>query len=289
MYIKIPDNNNRIPNCPKEERLSVVDWLIDNTILTTKQIAELCNVEEVVVHRIFNDEIKVPFVQKDPLRNNYINKELLDFLQNVKVLPAPQHEKIDDPLNYEYYSALLKEEIFSVKLVKTYFLSRGHNAWWGTWSSRYIKEKSVHLTLSGAEREAEWNRVQGRVFTITEIPTLCFYTKNNLIFVSGINSNEENPFESIFKKDFDSIKDFVDLLKWENQTHKYPQFVITSFDSMLYLKEVDLNEKYLKWRSESVGTDYLLNFHSSLKAVNMLYMKYVYKKLIDILKEENNI
>ncbi len=289
MYIKIPDNNNRIPNLPKEERLSVVDWLIDNTILTTKQIAELCNVEEVVVHRIFNDEIKVPFVQKDPLRNNYINKELLDFLQNVKVLPAPQHEKIDDPLNYEYYSALLKEEIFSVKLIKTYFLSRGHNAWWGTWSSRYTKEKSVHLTLSGAEREAEWNRVQGRVFKITEIPTLCFYTKNKLIFVSGINSNEENPFESIFKEDFDSMVDFVDLLQWENQTHKYPQFVITSFDSMLYLKEIDLNEKYLKWRSESVGTDYLLNFHSSLKTVNMLYMKYVYKKLIDILKEENNI
>lgn len=288
MYIKIPNNSNKIPHLRREERLSIIDWLIDNTMLTTKQIADLCCVDETTVIRIFNDELKVPFVQTNPVKNEYIEEELLDFLDRTKVMPIPKNERIDNPLKYANLKDLLDDKIFSLKLIKTYFLIRGHNAWWGTWSSLYTQDKSIHLTLSGAKQEAERTRIQGRVFTIIEIPTLCFYTKNKLIFVSGINSNETNPFQYIFDKDFDSIEEFVQLLNRANNVFKYPQFIATSLNDIIYIQDIEANTQYINWKSSSCGTNYLLSFSSSIRNVNMVCLKYVYEKLINILKSQNN-
>lgn len=284
MYIKIPDNSNIIPSLQMQDKLRIVDWLIDNTILTEKQISDLCDIDEYTIHRLFNDEIKQPFTQLNPIEKKYIHKELLDFLQNAKILDAPGNEFIQRPLAFTDEYELAYSEIFSVKLIKAYFLSQGHNAWWGTWSSRYTNNKSIHLTLQSAKKQAERTRVQGRVFTISEIPTLCFYTKEKLIFVSGINDNESMPFQHIHR-DFLSIPFFAERLRWENDNARYPQFIFSSINKMLYLNEIDEKEEFNRYTSESIGTNYFLNFYPRENKINIKFLKKIYLTLIDILKK----
>ena len=81
MLNEIYKNKSIFSFLSKDEKLSIVDWLIDNTMLSVEQIAALCGLDKIWVSLIFNAEIKPVFAPIDPIKNGYIASDLIEFLQ----------------------------------------------------------------------------------------------------------------------------------------------------------------------------------------------------------------
>lgn len=288
MLNEIYKNKSIFSFLSKDEKLSIVDWLIDNTMFSVEQIAAWCDLDKIWVSRIFNAEIKPVFAPIDPIKNGYIASDLIEFLQQNQIIVKQLNDYVG-PLSFVEADEILTEKILKIKLIKTYFLYQGHNAWWNSWSSRYNEDRSIHLTLSSALNEAEKHRTQGRVFTISELPSLCFYCKNRTILFSGINFQEETPYKELFKHDLSSLKDFVNYVNCENINSKYPQFLISATDCCYDLADLESNEEFKRYRSVSEGSERQLKFNPSSSYLNMFFIRKLYDLLRDLLNKEKAI
>lgn len=85
------------------------------------------------------------------------------------------------------------EPIEKIRLVKTYDLYEGRNAWYSTWIHSYIPQKSLYSSLEEAKQYAENMRKRGSVFYIDLIPSFLIKSKNCNVLVTQIDSRK--PFE----------------------------------------------------------------------------------------------
>jgi len=53
-------------------------WLVDNTTLTFKQIADFCGLHELEVNGIADDEVAVGYKGFDPIANNQLDRDLIE-------------------------------------------------------------------------------------------------------------------------------------------------------------------------------------------------------------------
>ena len=80
--------------------------------------------------------------------------------------------------------------IEKIRLVKTYYISEGRNAWHSTWNQTYVPHNSLYSSLDEAKRFAEKNRKPGSVFYINLIPGILIKTQKCDALVIQINSKK---------------------------------------------------------------------------------------------------
>lgn len=85
------------------------------------------------------------------------------------------------------FEKLTASKTKNVTGIVLYYLSSARNAWHSTWISRY-KEGCMHIDLADAKRSASLQRKQGTVFTIRELPALCFHSNEGLLVITEINN-----------------------------------------------------------------------------------------------------
>lgn len=73
--------------------------------------------------------------------------------------------------------------------VKIYYVTTGRNAWWSTWIKRY-HNGCMHHSLESAKSYCEKHRQRGTVFYIRELPSLAFFSENETLIVSEINTKD---------------------------------------------------------------------------------------------------
>ena len=113
-------------------------------------------------------------------------------------------------LQYSHQAILdeLSEPIEKIRLVKTYYVIEGRNAWHSTWVQKYIHLKSFYANLKDARKFAELNRKPGSVFYINVIPGILIKTEKCNALVTQINS--QSPFS---KYSLERVEDDKSLTK----------------------------------------------------------------------------
>lgn len=74
-----------------------------------------------------------------------------------------------------------------ISVVKVFYVWSGRNAWWSTWSTTY-SPGCFHRMLKDAKAYCESRRTQGTVFYIDELPSLGFFTSDEALLISEINT-----------------------------------------------------------------------------------------------------
>ena len=59
-------------------------WLVENTSLTFKQIADFCNMHEVEIQSIADGEVGKGIVGYNPIISGQLTKEEIDYLSKIK-------------------------------------------------------------------------------------------------------------------------------------------------------------------------------------------------------------
>lgn len=85
---------------------------------------------------------------------------------------------------------VLKEEVTEIKLIKTYYVYEGRNAWYSTWIHQYYPD-CLHLNLKSAKISAERKRNYGSVFYIQEVPAIYFEIKGHKYIVNMMDDEDE--------------------------------------------------------------------------------------------------
>lgn len=67
-------NSNKLPLMPK----STAVWLIDNTSLSFKQIADFCGLHELEVHGIADGDVANDIIGRSPIENGQLTKENIE-------------------------------------------------------------------------------------------------------------------------------------------------------------------------------------------------------------------
>ena len=286
MFISLPPMTNKIPLETKDRRIRVADWLVSNTLLSIQQIAEITELDDFLIRKIFNDEINLRHMPLNPIDNKLITQEELDFLQYEKGNTDFNEIQIsydkDISLNYTDVNELFKEDIFSAKIIKIYFLIEGHNAWHSVWSSQFHKSGSCHTSLKSAKMRAEKQRTQGRVFTIKELPAICFYTRKGIFIMVGINSSSI-PFKSC--RYFDSFDTFKNNIKRIERSEKYPKYVFAKYHKNIYIDDLNSYEKfYFHMSYLQYGS---MDYNKEEYKFNLEYIESVFNNFVEILKQDN--
>lgn len=94
-------------------------------------------------------------------------------------------ERIDDELPESWQ----RLRIQSVAARKLYYVRDGRNAWWGTWVTRWY-ETSFFFNWEDARSYAEYQRVQGSVFHILEIPALMLTVSRGFAMVTQLGTDK---------------------------------------------------------------------------------------------------
>ncbi|WP_200762482.1 hypothetical protein [Nitrosophilus alvini] len=199
----------------------------------------------------------------------------------------------NDKLNYDFIP-FEKRQLQSVKLIKLYFLHRGRNAWYGTWTRHFIPDMSLYKSLEEAQKSAEDIRKQGNVFYIEELPAILFEFEDNVgMIVTQINT--ETPLSEF---DFKKLNNFIetkinikDDIRGENIefifNHKgeYWKAIPDNKDSLITIFiESTKNFELLKttplkgWKSKSIGKDYFLQWNKfDDYKISQTYIRKIYK------------
>lgn len=90
------------------------------------------------------------------------------------------------------FKKLSESVVTSINSVVLYYLTTGRNAWHSTWVLRY-QDRCMHYSLESAKASAERLRVQGTVFTIKQLPAICFGSDQGCLVASQINT--DNPLQ----------------------------------------------------------------------------------------------
>lgn len=260
---------NKIPNQDRTKKIAIVDWLISNTTLTTEQIKDLVKIDGYIVDRMFNDSYKNPFLPLNPIDIGLISEEFIHLLEKNSKLQAISLENFNYKLNRYDIAELSEMEVISVGITKVYFLCEGHNAWWGTWSSHFLTDGSLHTSLESAKKHAEKQRIQGRVFTIHEIPAIFMDTNEKVIYIAAINQSKE-PFSVCRRVSYVNFYQLKTRLIMENNTNRYPKFIFASLDCKNLIPSIlPVDGDFYTYKSVAVGTEYLLNYTSRKEEVHM--------------------
>src|SRR3546814_12246009 len=83
-------------------------WLVDNTTLTFRQIAEFCGLHELEIKAIADQEVAIGMVGMDPVANGQLTKEEIkqreadrkDKLQNARTKLPPQTAATKGPTQH---------------------------------------------------------------------------------------------------------------------------------------------------------------------------------------------
>lgn len=285
MFRNVPNINKKIHLLSTTDKKRVADWLVQNTVLSVEQIAKITNLDIFTVQDIFNDIIKLRHEPLNPIENGLITSEEIDFYQhgNKLELDYKFSDDKDIMLRCVKFDILEQRKIFSAKLIKIYYVSEGRNAWWGSWSSTFEINGSFHTSLISAKRHAEKKRVQGTVFTIEEIPAICFYTTEGLIVIASINS-QHIPFISCNK--FSSIKEFITKMKKIQLQERYMKFIMLEHKFNLYLDNIESNEVFHTYKSY-VSNGYM-GYHINNSSIELQYTREAFKSFTDILTNKTN-
>ena len=282
MFISLPPMTNKIPLETKDTRIRVADWLVSNTSLTKQQIAEITELDDFLITKIFNDEINLRYMPLNPIDNKLITQEELDFLQseegNTNFNEIQIYCDKDISLNYTDVNELFEEDIFFAKIIKIYFLVQGHNAWHSVWSSKFDKSRSFHTSLKSAKMRAEKQRTQGRVFTIEELPAICFYTRKGIFIMAGINSSSI-PFNSC--RHFDSFDTFKNNIKRIERSEKYPKYVFAKYHKNIYIDDLKSYEKFYLHKSYIYNGS--MDFNKNEYKFNLEYIKNTFDNFVNVL------
>ena len=79
-------------------------WLVENTALTFKQIAEFCGLHELEVNAIADQEVAIGMVGLDPLANGQLTQEEIDTTRNQRMAEFDRDQ--DGTLSLEEFEAL---------------------------------------------------------------------------------------------------------------------------------------------------------------------------------------
>ena len=179
----------------------------------------------------------------------------------------------------ESYKPIDECKLESVSVIKIYFLSRGHNAWNGIWSLKYIRGESIFSNLRDAEEEAESLRRQGYVFYIDELPALLFEfelgyqiiaveintiepmcllnTEMIKLYFNHININEING--KLIRKIFDAA--FTGFLNfWKSVYKSYNSIILTYAINYNRFEKIEQETKLFRYISKSHGPNYMLEW-----------------------------
>lgn len=86
------NKNQKLPIMPKATAV----WLVDNTALTFKQIADFCGMHELEVKSIADGEVATGILGLDPIANHQLTKTNIEFCTNN---PSGKLELINTQLN----------------------------------------------------------------------------------------------------------------------------------------------------------------------------------------------
>jgi hypothetical protein len=101
------------------------------------------------------------------------------------------------------------EPVEKIRLVKTYYLYEGRNAWHSTWVTTYIPQKSLYSSLAEAKQYAEKMRKRGSVFNINLIPSFLIKSKNCNVLVTQINSRKPFSQYTLLKNNKSSLNNLL--------------------------------------------------------------------------------
>ena len=168
----------------------------------------------------------------------------------------------------------LRYLVRSVQATRVYYVWKGRNAWWSTWSTTY-SPGCFHLSLASAKAFCEKRRTQGTVFYIDEIPAVAFHSKDRSLYATEINTKD---FFKLY--DFAKIGSIAEILPTRTMTLKQI-CVLLAKDSPLWprnhrwldrahlgffsgdveLESITLDTKLLSRQSHSYGSQYSLGWY----------------------------
>lgn len=300
---------NKICNQSKEDKIRIADWLISNTMLTIKSISMITGLDEFTVRKIFNDELTIRHSSINPIENDLIEQDTISFWEACPDSIAEQilrmgikAKTIDDikliqkapniitkPNQSIYLSSanineIINSKIYSVRLAKVFYLSHGHNAWHGVWSSLFYKEDCVYISYDDAKKALEKQRTQGRTFTIEELLALCFYTDKGIVLLIGINNQYTHPFRHI--DDFNTVFEFIENINKIQLCNEYTQYLIVKYKENIFLEEIANNDDFYTY-SSSVYNGFLF-MNKRNKSVDFTSALLTKSRLLEILDKETN-
>ena len=278
-YIDIPDTYelNRIPFLSKTEQMQIVEWLIDNTTLPIDIIDKLTSLPSLTVQQIFDDKIHTNHLPINPFEKNLLNQKYIDeFLDNPLISLKPI-ENVN--LKRAEIDELLQLDIFSVKLIKIFIIYDGHAAWNYSWSSYYrgLSYLSLQKAKEYPETQRGWYN-QGYVYNICERPSLCFYTKEGMFFVTYCTGHQA--------REFVTLKDFVKQI----HAYKTTYYKCARCSENIILDSIIPDTPLYKYISHAVGIDYNLDYEVRTQRkedFDWPWLMELKNSFIRILKEES--
>lgn len=177
-----------------------------------------------------------------------------------------------------------EQSVRDIRAVKIYYWYRGRNAWWQVWATHY-SEGCIHTSIESAQSYVEYERTQGSVFYIKQLPAVLLITEGLAVVITQINSDHplgdyshtliEKKAKESWRNDFGTKsialkrgETFSSIMK---SFHPYSSFwvktppikssVLEVYSSRRAVSFEDLSdEDLMQWKSFPLGQGYRLGW-----------------------------
>lgn len=154
----------------------------------------------------------IPF---SPVQLGWIDEQTIQIATSHSDMAIPTSVQVDPTLRVTPIigpiAAMKNEHVTDVRLIRTYFVFYGRNAWHSTWIQRYLSNGAICMSIDYAKTVAEKWRRQGSVLQVDELPALLIQTSNRSFLVTEINDKNQSGLLSHCLNTADDLVDWLNL------------------------------------------------------------------------------
>ncbi len=175
-----------------------------------------------------------------------------------------------DKIDWRHNQDLMTAPLLGLEAVLLYVVTRGRNAWHSTWVRNYKGPRALLGDFERARRHAEFQRVQGSVFYISQVPGIALHSEHGSVTLVEFHS--DNPYgkwdRTVGGRLLQIGTPMATTLRalgrsgpWLKPIPSQHSF-ISGFSGDLTLTRLPKSKPLERWTSYSNGTNYRLGWKS---------------------------